>query len=91
MTVEIWSPVFSLVGVLLGGGLTPLTQRATQRTTERLEWQRQRAATVEARRAEQIQAIKEFISCAQAAERAAYSRPEHWGAMKRAGCQPAGQ
>ncbi|MFD4143641.1 MULTISPECIES: hypothetical protein [unclassified Streptomyces] len=79
MAVEVWGPVFSLAGVALGGGLTALSQRATQRSAERSEERRQAVATAEARRAEQMQTIKEFIACAQDAERAAYSRPEAWG------------
>jgi hypothetical protein len=77
--MEVWAPIFSLAGVALGGGLTALSQRAAQRSAERLEERRQAAATNEARRAEQMQAIKDFIACAQDAERAAYSRPEAWG------------
>ncbi|MFD3701119.1 hypothetical protein ACFWUZ_34190 [Streptomyces sp. NPDC058646] len=79
MAMEVWAPIFSLAGVALGGGLTALSQRATQRSAERMEERRQAAATSEARRAEQMQAIKDFIACAQDAERAAYSRPEAWG------------
>ncbi|MFI8434003.1 hypothetical protein ACIGJO_09655 [Streptomyces sp. NPDC079020] len=79
MASEVWTSVLSLTGVALGGGLTALSQRATQRSADRAEERRLRAATGEARRAEQLQAIKEFIACAQAAERAAYSRPDPWG------------
>ncbi|WP_330230722.1 hypothetical protein OHA40_33095 [Nocardia sp. NBC_00508] len=79
MPGELWASAFSLVGVVLGGGLTAFTQRTTQRSAERTERQRQAAATAEARRAEQVQAIKDFIACAQEAERAAYTRPESWG------------
>ncbi|WP_330294318.1 hypothetical protein [Streptomyces sp. NBC_00503] len=79
MAMEVWAPLFSLAGVALGGSLTALSQRATQRSAERLEERRQAAATGEARRAEQMTAIKDFIACAQDAERAAYSRPEEWG------------
>lgn len=79
MALEVWTSVLSLTGVALGGGLTAFSQRATQRSAERLEERRRRAATEEARRAEQLQAIKEFIACAQEAERAAYSRPDAWG------------
>ncbi|MEV6394742.1 hypothetical protein AB0M39_08175 [Streptomyces sp. NPDC051907] len=79
MAMEVWAPIFSLAGVALGGGLTALSQRAAQRSAERLEERRQAAATSEARRAEQMQAIKDFIACAQDAERAAYGRPEAWG------------
>lgn len=79
MATEVWAPLFSLVGVALGGGLTALSQRATQRSAERLEQGRQASATSEARRAERLQAIKDFIACAQDAERTAYNRPEAWG------------
>ncbi|MEU1039688.1 hypothetical protein ACFYP4_08795 [Streptomyces sp. NPDC005551] len=79
MAGELAASVFSLTGVVLGGALTAFTQRATQRSAERAEERRQAAATAEARRAEKLQAIKEFLACAQDAERAAYSRPEPWG------------
>ncbi|WP_214401890.1 hypothetical protein [Pseudonocardia lacus] len=79
MAAGLWTSVLSLVGVLVGGGLTAFTQRATQRAAERSELRRQRLATAEARRAELIQAIKEFTVHAQEAERAAYSRPDPWG------------
>jgi len=76
---ELWAATIPLVGVVLGGGMAALTQRATQRAAGRAEERRQETATAEARRAEQVQALKEFIECAQAAESAAYSRPEEWG------------
>ncbi|MEU9090308.1 hypothetical protein [Streptomyces sp. NPDC048428] len=79
MTGEIWAPVLSLVGVLLGGGLTAFAQRATQRAAERTERQRLAVATAESRRAEQLQVLKEFVAKAQEAERVAYRRPEPWG------------
>ncbi|MEV1035520.1 hypothetical protein AB0J01_02440 [Streptomyces sp. NPDC050204] len=79
MAVDVWTSVLSLTGVALGGGLTALSQRVTQRSAERAEERRLRTATGEARRAEQLHAIKEFIACAQEAERAAYNRPDAWG------------
>ncbi|MEU0623117.1 hypothetical protein ABZ329_20005 [Streptomyces rubiginosohelvolus] len=79
MAADLWTSVVSLAGVALGGGLTALAQRATQRSAERAEERRQAAATTESRRAEQIDVLKEFVSCAQAAERAAYRRPDPWG------------
>jgi hypothetical protein len=79
MAGELWASVFSLAGVVLGGALTAFTQRGTQRSAERAEERRQTAVTGETRRAEQLQAIKEFLTCAQEAERAAYSRPDPWG------------
>ncbi|MFW3475525.1 hypothetical protein ACN24M_30515 [Streptomyces microflavus] len=79
MAADLWTSVVSLVGVALGGGLTALAQRATQRSAERVEERRQAVATTESRRAEQIEVLKEFVACAQAAERTAYRRPEPWG------------
>ncbi|WP_420037669.1 hypothetical protein ACN2WE_40335 [Streptomyces sp. cg28] len=79
MTAEVWAPLFSLLGVVLGGGLTALSQRATQRSAERLEERRQVQAGRESRRAEQLQAIKDFLACVQEAEGVAYRRPERWG------------
>ncbi|MFJ8896920.1 hypothetical protein ACIRCZ_20225 [Leifsonia sp. NPDC102414] len=76
---ELWVPAFSLAGVVLGGGLAALTQRVAQRSADRAAERRQLAATADTRRAEQVQAIQEFLACAQLAERAAYSRPEPWG------------
>ncbi|WP_042377323.1 hypothetical protein [Streptacidiphilus melanogenes] len=80
MAGELWASTFSLAGVVLGGALTAFTQRAAQRSADRAEDRRQSQATTETRRAEQVEAIKEFLACAQEAERAAYSRPEPWGA-----------
>ncbi|MFB6892426.1 hypothetical protein ACFCX4_24290 [Kitasatospora sp. NPDC056327] len=80
MAGELWASAFSLGGVALGGGLTAFTQRAAQRSADRAAERRQSEATAETRRAEQVQAIKEFLVCAQDAERAAYSRPQPWGA-----------
>ncbi|MGW6723635.1 M55 family metallopeptidase [Streptomyces sp. NPDC054995] len=52
MAADLWTSVVSLSGVALGGGLTALAQRATQRSAERAEERRQIAATTESRRAE---------------------------------------
>ncbi|MFJ6656867.1 hypothetical protein ACIQNG_10945 [Streptomyces sp. NPDC091377] len=79
MAMDVWAPILSLVGVALGSGLTALSQHTTQRSAERLEEWRRASATSEARRAEQTEVIKDFIACAQDAERAAYSRPDAWG------------
>ncbi|QKV93907.1 hypothetical protein HUT19_20850 [Streptomyces sp. NA02950] len=79
MAGEVWASVLSLAGVALGGGLTAFAQHATQRSAERAEERRQVVAAAESRRAEQLEALKEFIARAQTAERAAYSRPEEWG------------
>ncbi|MEU0758449.1 hypothetical protein ABZ351_02060 [Streptomyces microflavus] len=79
MAADLWTSIVSLAGVALGGGLTALAQRATQRSAEWVEERRQAVATTESRRAEQIEALKEFVACVQAAERAAYRRPDPWG------------
>ncbi|MER5950327.1 hypothetical protein ABT127_30215 [Streptomyces sp. NPDC001904] len=79
MAAEVWAPLFSLAGVVLGGGLTALSQRAVQRSAERLEERRQAVAGREARRAEQLQAIKDFLACVQESEAVAYRRPVAWG------------
>ncbi|MEU5239362.1 hypothetical protein ACH4UR_08640 [Streptomyces lydicus] len=55
-------------------------QHAAQRSADRAEERRQSIATTELRRAEQVQAIKDFFARVQDAERAAYTRPEPWGA-----------
>jgi hypothetical protein len=78
MAVEIWTPVASMLGVILGGGLTFITQRTTHRASERAEERRQQTALAETRRAEQIQALLEFIRFAHEAEGAAHARPESW-------------
>ncbi|MZD06280.1 hypothetical protein GTW43_14430 [Streptomyces sp. SID5785] len=79
MSAEVWAPLFSLAGVVLGGGLTAWSQRATQRSAERLDERRRVAADREARRTEQVQAVKDFLACVQEAEGVAYRRPEAWG------------
>ncbi len=75
-----YASAFSLAGVVLGGVLTAFTQHAAQRSADRAEERRQSIATTELRRAEQVQAIKDFLACVQDAERAAYTGPEPWGA-----------
>ncbi|MFF8866276.1 hypothetical protein ACF08B_29985 [Streptomyces sp. NPDC015139] len=80
MAGELWVSAFSLGGVVLGGVLTAFTERAAQRSADRAEERRRLSATTELRRAEQVQPIKDFLSCAQDAERAAYTRPEPWSA-----------
>ncbi|WP_326674684.1 hypothetical protein [Streptomyces sp. NBC_01257] len=42
MASEVWTSVLSLTGVALGGGLTALSQRATQRSADRAEERRLR-------------------------------------------------
>lgn len=78
MAGELWTPIASMVGVLVGGGLTFVTQRTTQRAVERVEERKQRSALAEARRTEQIHALLEFIRFAHEAEGVAHARPPSW-------------
>lgn len=78
MAGELWTPIASMVGVIVGGGLTFMTQRMTQRATERGEERKRQAAWAEARRNEQIQALMEFIRFAHEAEGVAHARPVSW-------------
>jgi hypothetical protein len=75
MANEFWTAAASMIGVFLGGGLTYLTQRAAQRAVDRSR----KADLAEARRAEQIRVIIEFIRFAHEAEGVAHARPESWG------------
>ena len=78
MTGGLWAPIGSLVGVLLGGGLTFLTQRTTARVAERTEERRRASALTETRRTEQIQSMTDFLRFALQAEGIAHARPEAW-------------
>ncbi|MGW7540433.1 hypothetical protein ACWGKQ_04850 [Streptomyces sp. NPDC054770] len=78
MAADVWTPVMSMAGVAVGGALTYLTQRATQRTADRAGEQRRAAALTEERRAEQIRTLLEFIRCALEAEGVAHARPPRW-------------
>jgi hypothetical protein len=78
MAGELWTPVISMVGVAVGGALTHLTQRTTQRAADRAEGQRRAAALAEERRAEQIRTVLEFVRCALEAEGVAHARPPQW-------------
>jgi hypothetical protein len=78
MAGELWTSIASMVGVLVGGGLTFMTQRATQRAVERVEERKQQSALAEARRSEQIHALLEFIRFAHEAEGVAHARPPSW-------------
>lgn len=75
MAGEIWVSVTSLGGVVLGGGLSFLVQRTTQRSAERAEERRQRIALLEARRAERVELLERFVGVAAEAERSAFNRP----------------
>ncbi|MER5960564.1 hypothetical protein [Streptomyces sp. NPDC001893] len=78
MAADVWTPVISMAGVAVGGALTYLTQRTTQRTADRAEQHRRAAALTEERRAEQIRTLLEFIRCALEAEGVAHARPSRW-------------
>jgi hypothetical protein len=64
----------SLLGVVLGGGLSYLVQRATQRAIERREMLRLTVETSERRRAERIACLERFLAAAQESERIAAER-----------------
>ncbi|MFE2059476.1 hypothetical protein [Streptomyces sp. NPDC059446] len=78
MAADVWTPVISMAGVAVGGALTYLTQRTTQRTADLAEQRRRAAALTEERRAEQIATLLEFIRCALEAEGVAHARPSQW-------------
>jgi hypothetical protein len=70
----VWVSVASMIGVVLGGGLSYLTQLTTQRQANRNEDKRQANELAEARRAEQLDLLRQFIQTAQRAERLAEDR-----------------
>jgi hypothetical protein len=70
----VWTSVLSLAGVLLGGGLSYLAQASTQRRADRSDRRRQAGERAEARRAEQLELLRQFIRVAQQVERAAEDR-----------------
>lgn len=74
MQAQIWASIASLIGVGLGGGLSYLAQLTTQRQAIRNEDRRQARELAEARRAEQLQLLREFVETAQRAERIAEDR-----------------
>ncbi|GAB3460122.1 hypothetical protein [Actinophytocola sediminis] len=74
MASEAWTAVASMAGVLVGGGLTFLTQRMVHRSAERIRAE----DLAEARRAEQIRVLTEFIRFAHATEGVAHARPAAW-------------
>ncbi|MFD5002367.1 hypothetical protein ACFWMV_05605 [Streptomyces mutabilis] len=78
MAGDLWTPVASMVGVAVGGGLTYLTQLTTQRAADRAEEQRRTAALAEERRAERIRTVLEFVRFALEAEGVAHARPPRW-------------
>jgi len=78
MAVETWTALTSLGGVALGGGLSYLVQRTTQRMAARIEEGKQATARTEARRAERLALLERFVGVAAEAERCAFSRPGDW-------------
>lgn len=74
MQTQVWPAILSLIGVLLGGGLSYLVQTSVQRRTERSDQRRLAAERAEARRLEQLELLREFVRVAQRAERAAEDR-----------------
>lgn len=73
---QVWLAVLSLIGVVLGGGLSYLVQTTVQRRNERSERRRLAAERVEKRREEQLDLLRQFIRVAQQAERAAEDRDD---------------
>lgn len=78
MAGDLWTPIASMVGVIVGGGLSFLTQRTTLGASERAEERKRLTALTEARRTEQIQALMEFIRFAHEAEGVPHARPATW-------------
>ena len=74
MDVGLYSSLTSLAGVLLGGGLSFVIQRFTQRAAERSEAVREEARRAETRRTERMAALDKFLVHAQDAERVAMDR-----------------
>ncbi|AOR29802.1 hypothetical protein BFF78_00690 [Streptomyces fodineus] len=58
---QVWA---SLIGVVLGGGMSYLAQLTTARQAARSEDQRQAAQLAEARSSERLQVLREFIQLA---------------------------
>src|SRR3954462_8575197 len=74
MQAQVWVSVASMIGVVLGGGLSYLTQLTTQRQANRNEDLRQNKGLAGARRAEQLALLRQFIEISQRAERLAEDR-----------------
>jgi hypothetical protein len=72
--IQVWVSIFSLVGVLLGGGISYLVQASTQSRTDRRERSLRADERAEARRVERVDLLRQFIRVAQRAEAAAEDR-----------------
>ncbi|MGW4873955.1 hypothetical protein [Streptomyces chartreusis] len=70
---QLWA---SLIGVVLGGGMSYLAQFTTARQAARTEDKRQTTQLAEARRAERLDVIREFIQLTQEGIRLAEDRYE---------------
>ena len=62
MQTQVWA---SLIGVVLGGGMSDLAQLTTGSQAARSEDRRQALRLAEARRAERLSALREFIQLTQ--------------------------
>ena len=76
MQTQVWISVVSLVGVVLGGGLSYLAQSSAQRRADRSDQRRQANERAEVRRVERLELLRQFIRVAQQAERAAEDRDD---------------
>jgi hypothetical protein len=72
--IQVWVSILSLTGVVLGGVLSYLAQAGVQRRADRSDLRRRADERAEARRAERLELLREFIRVAQRAERAAEDR-----------------
>ncbi|GII01080.1 hypothetical protein [Planobispora takensis] len=73
MEMQVWA---SLIGVVLGGLLSYLAQFTTVRLAGRNEERRQTAQRAEARRSEQLELLREFITITQEGIRIAEERDQ---------------
>ncbi|MFF3518463.1 hypothetical protein ACWEQN_41325 [Streptomyces sp. NPDC004129] len=73
METQVWT---SLLGVALGGGLSYLAQITAGRQASRSEDKRQATEVAEARRAERLELLREFISLTQQGIRLAEERED---------------
>ena len=71
MEIQVWA---SLLGVVLGGLLSYLAQFTTVRLASKNEEKRQAAQRAEARRSEQLELLREFITITQEGIRIAEER-----------------
>jgi len=74
MQIQVWVSLLSLIGVVLGGGLSYLAQASAQRRSDRSDQRRRADERAEARRVERLELLRQFIRVAQQAERAAEDR-----------------